>query len=77
MQYYIHALYKKQAFHRLILISVLVWSIALSGIGAWIWSNNQPNIVTSDVNTLQIEKDGTGVIHTGERNVIITKPATQ
>ncbi len=65
---------KQQGFHLLILISVLVWSIALSGIGAWVWSNNQSDTVSGDVITQPIAKEGVGVIHTGEGNVNIAQP---
>lgn len=40
---------KNQGFQLLILISVLIWSIALSGIGAWIWSNKQSDTVTNRI----------------------------
>ena len=68
---------KQQGFQLLILISILVWSIALAGIGAWVWSNYHSNTTTNDVITQQIDKSSTGVIHTGKGNVTITKPVPQ
>lgn len=67
----------RQSFQLLVLISVLVWSIALAGIGAWLWSNKQANGSTSNTIKQHVEKEGTGIIHTGEGNVIITKPDTR
>ena len=64
---------KQQGFQLLMLISVLVWSIALAGIGAWVWTSNSQG----DGNNGTIEQKvdgGTGVIHTGEGDVTLEKP---
>jgi hypothetical protein len=55
------------------LISVLVWSIALAGIGAWVWTWNTPT--DKNIGTIeQTVEGGTGVIHTGEGDVRIGNP---
>lgn len=68
---------QQQAFQLLILISVLVWSIALAGIGAWLWPDSHTDLVRSNTINQQVEKEGTGIIHTGKGNVIITRPVAQ
>lgn len=64
---------KQQGFQLLILITVLVWSIALAGIGAWVSSNGRSEIVKGDNITQQVDQGGTAVIHTGEGDVNIEK----
>jgi H+/Cl- antiporter ClcA len=65
---------KQQGFQLLILITVLVWSIALAGIGAWVWSNGRSENAKGDNIKQQIESGATGVIHTGDGDVNIDKP---
>jgi nitrate reductase gamma subunit len=67
------ALTKQQGFQLLMLISVLVWSIALAGIGAWVWTTKMAGSGNNGTIRLNVE-GGTGVIHTGEGDVNIEKP---
>ena len=67
------SLTKQHAYRLLMLISVLVWSVALAGIGAWVWteslgSGNNASTINQKIN------GGTGVVHTGEGNVSIERP---
>jgi len=63
---------KQQRFQLLMLISVLVWSVALAGIGAWVWTTKT---VGRGNNTIEQKVEGgTGVIHTGEGDVNVGKP---
>ena len=52
---------KEQGFRLLVLISILVWSVALAGIGAWMWSNaiSSTATITQKVSgDIKIEKKG-------------------
>lgn len=57
------------AFKLLVLISVLVWSVALAGIGAWVWGGKQ---AAPSINQNIIR--GTGIINTGSGDVNTEKP---
>ncbi len=58
---------KKQGFQLLILVAVLVWTLAIAGIGAWLLTENRSDTAI----TQKIGTAGTGVIHTGNGDVRI------
>lgn len=63
---------KKQAFKLLLLISILVWSMALAGIGAWLWASNSSG--TPGISQ-KVGNSGTAVIHTGTGDINVEKTA--
>ena len=70
------SLTKQQGFQLLMLISILVWTIALAGIGAWVWTTDSPG--DRNHGTIEQKVDGgTGVIHTGDGDVSVGKPDNQ
>jgi hypothetical protein len=46
---------KKQAFRLLTLLLVLVWSIALAGIGAWVWVSLDKDLINPPITPIQEE----------------------
>ncbi len=68
---------KQQGFRLLVLISILVWSIALAGIGAWVWATNHSRTPSISSIDQTVDEKGIGVINTGEGNVTITNSSTQ
>lgn len=60
---------KQQAFRLLILLSILIWSVALAGIGAWVWSNSSSG--STNIKQ-QVSGNGTAIINTGSGGVINT-----
>lgn len=63
---------KKQAFHLLVLISILVWSVAFAGIGAWIWTKGKENILPDNQKVFLIDSINKTVVykHGSKSNVV-------
>jgi hypothetical protein len=59
---------KRQGFHVIVLFLVLVWSVALAGIGAWVWADNGA--------TIETHGPGSPVVQGTNGNVTITNQGT-
>lgn len=58
---------KEQAYRLLRQISFYTWTVALAGIGAWVWSNTH-----SEINQ-NAGGNGTAIIHTGTGAINVEK----
>ncbi|RJX30387.1 MAG: hypothetical protein C4531_08970 [Desulfurivibrio sp.] len=56
---------KTQSYNLFKLISILVWSIALAGIIAWVWTSVSPGKTTSQ----EVSNGSQGYIHTGQGDI--------